>query len=137
MAQPGLNAAQMLPLLPRFLLPRLSWQTVKASPAHLPSIRALSTSSSSLLIHRKAANSISNRNLTRPDSNGTTRPKSSILQNPAYSRAFHATTPRGRDHHFDTLKFVQRLQEEGFTEPQAVAMMKVLSDVIEERYVQK
>lgn len=37
-----------------------------------------------------------------------------------------------RDHHFDTLKFVQRLQSEGFTEEQSVAMMKVLNDVIEE-----
>lgn len=49
------------------------------------------------------------------------------------SRALHATAPRRRDHHFDTLKFVKRLQSEGFTEEQSVAMMKVLSDVIEER----
>jgi predicted DsbA family dithiol-disulfide isomerase len=61
------------------------------------------------------------------------RPKSSILDNRAHRRAFHATARQARDHHFDTLKFVQRLQEEGFTEAQAVAMMKVLSDVIEER----
>ncbi|KAI4787733.1 DUF1640-domain-containing protein [Aureobasidium sp. EXF-8845] len=47
-------------------------------------------------------------------------------------RPFSATTQRKRDHHFDTLKFVQRLQDEGFTEEQAVAMMKVLSDVVEE-----
>lgn len=39
---------------------------------------------------------------------------------------------RARDHHYDTLKFVQRLQREGFTEDQSVAMMKVLNDVIEE-----
>jgi hypothetical protein len=64
---------------------------------------------------------------------GTIRPRSNILENPAHHRAFHATPHRARDHHFDTLKFVQRLQEEGFTETQAVAMMKVLSDVIEER----
>lgn len=37
-----------------------------------------------------------------------------------------------KDHHFDTLKFVQRLQAEGFSEAQSEAMMKVLSDVIEE-----
>lgn len=37
-----------------------------------------------------------------------------------------------RDHHFDTLKFVQRLKMEGFSEEQAVAMMKVLNDVIQE-----
>jgi hypothetical protein len=50
-------------------------------------------------------------------------------------RSFSSTTVRARDHHFDTLKFVQRLKDEGFTEEQAVAMMKVLSDVIEERHV--
>lgn len=48
-------------------------------------------------------------------------------------RSFHASAARRRDHHFDTLKFVQRLEEEGFTEEQSVAMMKVLNDVIEER----
>ena len=48
-------------------------------------------------------------------------------------RSFHASAARRRDHHFDTLKFVQRLQEEGFTEEQSAAMMKVLNDVIEER----
>lgn len=37
-----------------------------------------------------------------------------------------------RDHHFDTLKFVHRLKMEGFSEEQAVAMMKVLNDVIQE-----
>jgi hypothetical protein len=30
---------------------------------------------------------------------------------------------------------VQRLREEGFSEEQAEGMMKILSDVIEERYV--
>ncbi|KAF2242588.1 DUF1640-domain-containing protein, partial [Trematosphaeria pertusa] len=47
-------------------------------------------------------------------------------------RGFSATAAPSKDHHFDTLKFVQRLKDEGFTEEQAVAMMKVLSDVIEE-----
>jgi hypothetical protein len=49
-------------------------------------------------------------------------------------RPFSVTTRREKDHYFDTLKFVQRLQQEGFTEEQAVAMMKVLQDVVEERY---
>jgi len=48
-------------------------------------------------------------------------------------RLFSTSLPRWRDHHFDTLKFVQRLKDDGFTEEQAVAMMKILSDVIEER----
>jgi len=50
----------------------------------------------------------------------------------ATARTFYSSPKRARDHHFDTLKFVQRLKDEGFTEPQAVAMMKVLGDVIEE-----
>ncbi|PWY86832.1 mitochondrial protein FMP32 [Aspergillus heteromorphus CBS 117.55] len=47
-------------------------------------------------------------------------------------RAFHASAPRQRDHYFDTLKFVQRLKDEGFSEEQAVAMMRVLNDIIQE-----
>lgn len=47
-------------------------------------------------------------------------------------RSLHATARRLRDHHFDTLKVVQRLKEEGFGEEQAAAIMRVLSDVIEE-----
>ena len=48
------------------------------------------------------------------------------------SRKFSATPARPKDHQFDTLKFVQRFQQEGFSEEQAVAMMQVLGDVIEE-----
>lgn len=48
------------------------------------------------------------------------------------SRHFASTPSRAKDHHFDTLKFVQRLKDEGFTEAQSAALMKVLSDVIEE-----
>ena len=48
-------------------------------------------------------------------------------------RQYFSTTPTlSRDHHFDTLKFVQRLRDEGFSEEQSKAMMLVLSDVIEE-----
>ncbi|OJD16059.1 hypothetical protein AJ78_03732 [Emergomyces pasteurianus Ep9510] len=47
-------------------------------------------------------------------------------------RAFHSTPATRRDHHFDTLKIVQRLKSEGFSEEQAVALMRVLNDVIEE-----
>ncbi|EAL88511.1 hypothetical protein KXW98_002348 [Aspergillus fumigatus] len=47
-------------------------------------------------------------------------------------RAFHASASLQREHHFDTLRFVQRLKDEGFSEAQAVAMMRVLNDVIQE-----
>ncbi len=52
--------------------------------------------------------------------------------NPTQRRSFHATSTQLRDHYFDTLKVVQRLKEEGFSDEQAEAMMRVLSDVIEE-----
>ncbi|KAI7198810.1 hypothetical protein D0869_16107 [Hortaea werneckii] len=53
-------------------------------------------------------------------------------QQPTRQQPFTTTPPRQKDHHFDTLKFVQRLEAEGFTEAQSAAMMRVLSDVIEE-----
>lgn len=74
----------------------------------------------------------------------TNRPSVEPLSNPiryngvyvaafkAARRAFHASAIRQRDHHFDTLKFVQRLKDEGFSEEQATAMMRVLNDVIQE-----
>ena len=47
-------------------------------------------------------------------------------------KPFSTSAPKQRDHHFDTLKFVQRLKGEGFTEEQSKSLMLVLSDVIEE-----
>ena len=45
---------------------------------------------------------------------------------------FSTATPSRKDHHFDTLLFVDRLKKEGFSESQAKSLMLVLSDVIEE-----
>merc|ERR1712093_21409 len=112
--------------LPRFLLPKLSWQ----APVQQNTIRALSTQTTKKPSRRRDGPASNTASCRRQD--GTMRPRTSILHNPAHKRAFHATARRSRDHHFDTLKFVQRLQEEGFTEAQSVAMMKVLSDVVEE-----
>ena len=88
---------------------------------HLP-VRGLSTSTRSTLKHSSA------------ESHGNP-----VRYNGVYvaafkpaRRAFHASAPLARDHHFDTLKFVQRLKDEGFSEEQAVAMMRVLNDVIQE-----
>ncbi|KAI9844307.1 MAG: hypothetical protein M1838_002234 [Thelocarpon superellum] len=97
-------AAQMLGV-PRFLLPRATWR-----PDVLGAQVAQRGISGARHHFEKRDHTIAARLL----------------------RAFHATPPRERDHHFDTLKFVQRLKDEGFSEEQAVAMMKVLSDVIEE-----
>ena len=125
MVNTGIHTAQMLP---RFLLPRLSWQ---APPVQRQAVGALSIHS---LANSSRPTEYTNSNAPiRVRQNVALRSKSSILHNPYHHRAFHATARQSRDHHFDTLKFVQRLQEEGFTEAQSVAMMKVLSDVIEER----
>jgi hypothetical protein len=114
--------------LPQFLLPRLSWQAVRS---HHHAVRAFGSLPARYVGTARLSDPSEKRTTRR--FNGSHRVKSSILENPIHRRAFRATARQARDHHFDTLKFVQRLQEEGFTEAQAVAMMKVLSDVIEER----
>lgn len=56
-----------------------------------------------------------------------------VVSTVASQKSRFSTAPHwGRDHHFDTLKVVQRLMDEGFSEEQSRAMMLVLSDVIEE-----
>ncbi len=127
MANTGLNRG-----LPKFLLPKISWQ-----PIHLQNttIRASSTlpnhsnrTSRARTPKSKPITFIGHHEFLQPR-------KSSMLQDTSHLRSFHATARQCRDHHFDTLKFVQRLRGEGFTEAQSVAMMKVLSDVIEERLI--
>lgn len=126
-----MSSAGVARTLPRFLLPKLSWQTT-TTPYN--TIRALSTAVPRHDDYKKSKSVAGSRPLGQSTYNGSASPASSICQSPSIRREFHATARRSRDHHFDTLKFVQRLREEGFTEAQAVAMMKVLSDVIEERY---
>lgn len=128
MANPGLATAQMLP---RFLLPKLSWQAGavgRQSLRTLSTVAATKTQSRDPFDHQKSLTGSSRAFVL-----GAYNRKPSILDSLPRGRSFHATTRQLRDHHFDTLKFVQRLREEGFTEEQSVAMMKVLSDVIEER----
>ncbi|KAH6890566.1 hypothetical protein B0T10DRAFT_322814 [Thelonectria olida] len=114
MAAPSVVAAEMLP---RFLLPRLSWGA--------PLSRAAAPFASVQNNHQRRSFSAFQ---ARPLSQRCSR----RAESPILRRAFHATAQRQRDHYFDTLKFVKRLQSEGFTEDQSVAMMKVLNDVIEE-----
>lgn len=141
--------------LPRFLLPKLSWQRPST---RIHTARALNTCAprhdhlrASLHVHGNGSRR-KNPKLTlsspitvpalvqRAFSTRLARPQPSVLpadprilpHHHLLRRAFHASRPLARDHHFDTLKFVQRLKDEGFSEEQSVAMMKVLSDVIEE-----
>jgi len=117
MAVPSVVAAEMLP---RFLLPRLSWGTpLSVSRATRP--------------FASIPSSDQRRSFASIQAGPVPRRRSPAAESPIAKRAFHATTIRQRDHHFDTLKFVKRLQGEGFTEEQSAAMMKVLNDVIEER----
>jgi len=116
---------------PRFLLPRLSWQTSNVSQHVVRSFSTVLPEKTGVPI--QSSYSIPRRSCI--DWHNDTRiasPRSQILQNLSNKRAFHATSRQSREHHFDTLKFVQRLKDEGFSEEQSVAMMKVLSDVIEE-----
>ncbi|EHK47631.1 hypothetical protein TRIATDRAFT_157349 [Trichoderma atroviride IMI 206040] len=120
MAVTGLVAVETLP---RFLLPRISWT------APLSATRTTATQSFAAFQpnQRKSIHSSVPAFGTRFSTRryiGT--------QAPALRRGFHATSRQCREHHFDTLKFVQRLKDEGFTDEQSVAMMKVLNDVIQE-----
>lgn len=140
-------AQQPMQALPRFLLPRLSWtaQAGLGGPSSHQPLRAVVLGAAAQPRQwqqhnrntppqgaRYHAATIRPRQSQAPSSSS---PLLQQLRQPALARSFHATSSRGRDHHFDTLKFVQRLRDEGFTEDQSVAMMKVLNDVIEERYV--
>ncbi|KAL7962801.1 hypothetical protein V8C34DRAFT_301226 [Trichoderma compactum] len=120
MAATGLVAVETLP---RFLLPRLSWTApLSASPSAAAQpfqpFAALQAPT-----NRRAVPAFNTSFSDRRYNNG---------QTPAPRRGFHATSRRPREHHFDTLKFVKQLKDEGFTEEQSVAMMKVLNDVIQE-----
>ncbi|KAL2137028.1 hypothetical protein VTI74DRAFT_10504 [Chaetomium olivicolor] len=138
-----MNATQTLP---RFLLPRLSWTSPLSAATTLPGASAVVFQQATSSKQGAAWQSPSRRPLhirptgappmrrcdTLRDSSRPARSLSTVVRNPALRRSFHTSAARSRDHHFDTLRFVQRLQEEGFTEEQSVAMMKVLNDVIEE-----
>ncbi|KAF2474545.1 DUF1640-domain-containing protein [Lindgomyces ingoldianus] len=126
------------PAIPRFLLPRLTWSRRVLHPTGVRSL---------LEANRRRAPPPATQQFTRAQSTFTTKtvpfiilhrcPRLQILSSlglPVFEfrRSFTATAAPARDHHFDTLKCVQRLKDEGFTEEQGEAVMRVLSDVIEE-----
>ncbi|KAI8255785.1 hypothetical protein K4K53_007753 [Colletotrichum sp. SAR 10_77] len=126
MARP---AALAVDAVPRFLLPRLSWTgPATASQALRPLSGSGCHPSSRRQLHSQPNALHGATRSPRCRSSNTASNTPSILENPALRRSFHATPARQRDHHFDTLKFVQRLKSDGFTEEQAEAMMKVLND---------
>ncbi|KAI0164917.1 DUF1640-domain-containing protein [Xylariaceae sp. FL1272] len=119
--------------LPSFLLPRLSWTgPTSFTTGALRGAAFASTAELSYQRNRTTPYHSAHKATRCPSSTRRQSQSSIIQQHPGLRRSFHCTAPRCRDHHFDTLRFIQRLQSEGFTEEQSVAMMKVLNDVIEE-----
>ncbi|KAI4119786.1 MAG: hypothetical protein LQ345_000345 [Seirophora villosa] len=139
--------------IPRFLLPQLTWKSsLPRTYALVPQTRASHPTWSSP--SRSSCRPITSIAQPCYDHAGRVQsPWISALQSSRGQKS--STVPRGpnplraayricsqkpfsttsylfRDHHFDTLKFVQRLKDEGFSEEQSKAMMLVLSDVIEE-----
>src|ERR1700759_2973721 len=89
------------------LLPQASWAASTIRPATLTSLRRQDASRAS--DKRSSATSAHVRwqwQLRR-------RVLAPIDQKPIQTRPFSATMSRYKDHQFDTLKFVQRLQQEG------------------------
>lgn len=151
--------------IPRFLLPRLTWngiihkhQTAAArslstphhcrlltirrkfhlgpfhAPSSVPSGPIISGPDSSRKSYWRTYSASSSSFLVMPLLPRSTLSSASSFNNKTQitRRPFSITPLLLRDHHFDTLKCVQRLKAEGFSEEQAKAMMLVLSDVIEE-----
>jgi hypothetical protein len=121
--------------LPRILLPQVSWSARAIRPAGLGALEARRHRSS--LASRCAPSPITTalQQRVRPWQGTSSQSATGLTSTLEARRHFSATAPQLKDHHFDTLKFVQRLKDEGFTEEQAEGMMRILSDVIEERYV--
>ncbi|OQE14210.1 hypothetical protein PENSTE_c037G05023 [Penicillium steckii] len=108
---------------------------IQSSTLSYQTARAISTS----IRDSRLTSTISRRTSTTPTARSAEPLGNPVRHNGVYvatfrpaQRAFHATPSRQRDHHFDTLKFVKRLQAEGFSEEQSVAMMRVLNDIIQE-----
>ncbi len=145
--------------LPRLFLPRITWSQVAAKgatsqlrpkvrsnhnrPAPPPSCRLSQRRSFHTTRPSTQAYTVCQRpaifEATRKQLGLISVDASPIRHNGVYvaafkpaKRAFSTSRSHQKDHHFDTLKFVQRLKGEGFSEEQAVAMMRVLNDVIEE-----
>lgn len=122
--------------IPRFLLPQTSWTSATAFRPAAQYVVEARRHRSSAAPERCATSPVTTalqRQRISRSSREATRFATGYASALDFRRSFTATAPQSKDHHFDTLKFVQRLKEEGFTDEQAEGMMKVLGDVIEER----
>lgn len=129
-----------LATIPRFLLPQLSRKTL--IPSSLATAFHIHPPNKGPAPRKPTPRSVSSIARRLKHDQQTFSPLISPRQGPPLARysclernhghCFSTTSTLSRDHHFDTLKFVQRLKDEGFSEEQSKAMMLVLSDVIEE-----
>ncbi|KAI4242296.1 MAG: hypothetical protein L6R42_011053, partial [Xanthoria sp. 1 TBL-2021] len=141
--------------IPRFLLPQLTWKPlIPPTFVFTPQIKSTPTARTALRNppHRTLTSiaqpwyEYGRRTNPTPClaniEKSQIRPSSAAARQPPHplraafrilsQKPFSTTSYLFRDHHFDTLKLVQRLKDEGFSEEQSKAMMLVLSDVIEE-----
>ncbi|KAL8928674.1 MAG: hypothetical protein Q9172_000812 [Xanthocarpia lactea] len=141
--------------IPRFLLPQLTWRPLlPRTLVFIPHTNAPATAqTASCNSPHRTLTSLAQpwyehgrRTIPSPNTSTTQksqpRPSSAAASQPPNplraafrilsQKPFSTTSYLFRDHHFDTLKLVQRLKDEGFSEEQSKAMMLVLSDVIEE-----
>lgn len=127
--------------IPRFLLPQLSRKA--SSPSRLArASRSHPPTNGSTYWNKHVPPSISSIRRSCEHESHSSSHSITYRQAPPFARysylalnhrkCFSTTLSLSRDHHFDTLKFVQRLKDEGLSEEQSKAMMLVLSDVIEE-----
>ncbi|CAN9390961.1 unnamed protein product [Alternaria sp. RS040] len=127
--------ARQATAIPRFLLPQISWPARVSRPAALAALEqgrhrsCIASESRAAFPKSLPLQARTRRTLWPKTSPQYASGHASALE---FRRNFSATAQHSKDHHFDTLKFVQRLKEEGFTEEQAEGMMRVLGDVIEE-----
>ena len=126
-------------LLPRSLASRVSLRNLRPCCAHLPLVhRVREPQFPTLPLRRSIYSTVISRQKRGPASSArwpesqTPPVHRSARDSCRTAKRFSTSRQLFRDHHFDTLKFVQRLKDEGFSEEQSKAMMLVLSDVIEE-----
>ncbi|KAJ8107723.1 hypothetical protein OPT61_g8671 [Boeremia exigua] len=121
--------------IPRFLLPQSSWtsaSTLRPAASNVFEARRQRFSTAPERCATRSVHTALRRQHMLQSQKQAIRVANRYTTTPGFCRNFSATGAQFKDHHFDTLKFIQRLKEEGFTDEQAEGMMRVLGDVIEE-----
>src|SRR5882757_2896151 len=135
---PSMANSKPMAELPRFLLPRLTWTTaflvetapqsipIRSSIKRTPKAPTFKSVSKPRSIHTSAVKGLTPAHSPRrsrtfvhqlaPDSVPIRHNGVYVAAFKPARKAFSTTAVQRKDHHFDTLKFVQRLKDEGFKE---------------------